>query len=306
MTERWTVLIVEDAPTAAMAAFQAVNANVLRAATAGEAIGLCLEQTVDLIVVDRDLPGESGFAVIQHLVGQSTQQHRTPTIVRTDDARGRIEALELGADDAVPLSVSNEELLSRARRAQTSARSFSTLIADNVRLRELATTDGLTQVSNRHAFQEKLRDEFRRAQRYDAPLGLILLDVDHFKQINDQYGHQVGDQVLRQLAEVLKGAIRETDFVARYGGEEFAVILPNTHLAGALTVAERISHDIHRMHLSAQKQLRVTASFGISCFPTRAIASAEQLIKAADDAMYRAKNEGRNKISLHQATLFAV
>ncbi len=306
MTNRWTVLIVEDAPTAAAHAFAAINANVLSARTAGEAIGLCTEQAVDLIVVDRDLPGESGLAVIQHITGQGASLRRTQTIVRAKDARHRIEALDLGADDAVDPTVSEEELLSRARRAQSSAKTFSTLVADNARLRELSLTDGLTQVANRQAFQERLRDEFRRSQRYDDPLALILLDLDHFKMINDQFGHPVGDQVLRHLAEVLKLAVRETDFVARFGGEEFAVLLPKTHLAGALTVAERTSHDIHRIHLSALKQMRVTASFGISCFPTRAIGSMEQLVKAADDAMYRAKNEGRNKISLHQPALLAV
>ncbi len=306
MTERWTVLVVEQTPTSLHVAFEAAKAKVLRAGTATDAIALCLDQTVDLIVVDRDLPGESGLAVVQHVTGQTTAQHRTPAIVRTDDPRGRIEALELGADDAVPTTVSNEELLSRARRAQRLAKTFTSLLADNLRLRELSLTDGLTQVANHHAFQERLRDEFRRSQRYDSPLALILLDLDFFKLINDQFGHQVGDQVLRHVADVLKLAVRETDFVARYGGEEFGVLLPNTPLAGALTVAERIGHDIRRMQLSSLKQTRLTASFGVSCFPGRGVSTSEQLVKTADDAMYRAKSEGRNKISLHQAALLAV
>lgn len=304
MTDRWTVLIVEATPSGAFAAFEAAKANVLRAHSAGQAISVCLEQKVDLVITDKDLPGETGLAVLQHLAGQ-TSSH-TQAIVRADDAAGRIEALELGAHDAVPLSVSDAELVSRARRAQNAARAVIALEEDVSRLRELSVTDGLTQLYNHHAFQERLREEFRRSQRYDDPVALILLDVDHFKQINDQFGHQVGDVVLRSLAAVLKQAVRETDFLARYGGEEFAVLLPHTHLAGALTVGERISHDIHRMQLSSLKHLRVTASFGISCFPTRSISTAEQLLKTADDAMYRAKNEGRDKISLHQATLLAV
>ncbi len=304
MTDRWTVLIVEATPSGAIAAFEAAKANVLRAQSAGQAISVCLEHKVDLVVTDKDLPGETGFAVLQHLAGQVSSH--TQAIVRSDDAAGRIEALELGAHDAVPMSVSDAELISRARRAQNAARTRIALEQDVSRLRELSVTDGLTQLFNHHAFQERLREEFRRSQRYDDPVALILLDLDHFKQINDQFGHQVGDAVLRGLSEVLKQAVRETDFLARYGGEEFAVLLPHTHLAGALTVAERISHDIHRMQLSSLKHLRVTASFGISCFPTRSISSPEQLLKTADDAMYRAKNEGRNKISLHQANLLAV
>jgi diguanylate cyclase (GGDEF)-like protein len=279
----------------------------LRATTAGQAISVSLEHHVDVMIVDAELPGEAGLAVIAHLAGQPLAQHgRTPAIVRSDDSAARIEALALGADDAVPRSMGADEVLVRARRAQTAARTVHMLSADNDRLRELSLTDGLTQIANRRAFQERLRDEFRRSQRYDDPIALVLLDVDRFMLFNDQHFHDAGDAVLRALADVLKLAVRETDFVARSGGDEFAVLLPNTHLAGALTVAERISHGIHTIQLSAVKHTRITASFGVSCFPARAISTAEQFVKTADDAMYRAKKEGRNKINLHLSTLNAV
>jgi diguanylate cyclase (GGDEF)-like protein len=165
-------------------------------------------------------------------------------------------------------------------------------------------TDGLTQVANHRAFQERLKEEFRRAQRYDDPLTLILVDVDHFKRVNDQHGHQVGDEVLKRLADALRLAVRETDFVARYGGEEFAALLPKTHLAGALTVAERISLDLKQMR-TGQAGVRVTASFGVSSFPGRSVNTAEQLLRTADEALYRSKREGRDKISLYQASFLA-
>ena len=124
--------------------------------------------------------------------------------------------------------------------------------AEAERLHALAVTDGLTQVANHRHFQDRLREEFRRAQRYDDPLALILADLDHFKNVNDNFGHPVGDEVLVAMAACLKYAVRETDFVARYGGEEFAVLLPKTHLAGALTVAERISTEMKQITSGAR------------------------------------------------------
>lgn len=305
MTEKWTVLVVEAAASKIALAFEAAKAQVLRASSASEAIQVCVDQAVDLVVVDLKLPGESGLAVLTHLVALAPT-HRASTIVRSDDPSSRIQALELGAGDAVDSHVSGDELVTRAQRLRRTAQALRELVSDNARLRDLSLTDGLTQVANRLAFQDRLADEFRRAQRYDDPLSVILLDVDHFKMINDQFGHQAGDQVLRHLADVLKQAVRETDFVARYGGEEFAVLLPKTQLGGALTVAERICQDVRGIHMTALKQMRVTASFGVSAYPSRSITNAEQLVQAADEAMYRAKNEGRNKISLHQPALLAV
>ncbi len=305
MTDRWTVLVVETAATGVASAFEAAKAQVLRASSAGEAIRLCVDQPVDLVIVDSDLPGESGLAVLTHLVALDPATHRASTIVRSDDPRARIQAFELGADDAVGSQVPSDELLSRARRSQRSAQAFSNLVTDNARLRELSLTDALTQAANRLAFQERLADEFRRSQRYDDALAVIMIDVDHFKTINDQFGHQAGDQVLRHLTGVLKQAVRETDFVARYGGEEFVVLLPKTQLAGALTVAERICQDVRRIQLATLKQRRITASFGISGYPSRSITNAEQLVKAADEAMYRAKSQGRDQIALHQPALLA-
>jgi diguanylate cyclase (GGDEF)-like protein len=179
-------------------------------------------------------------------------------------------------------------------------RRFSDLETEVTRLHELSVTDGLTQVANHRFFQERLSEEFRRAQRYDDPLALILADLDHFKLVNDQYGHPAGDQVLRTLADLFKASVRETDFVARYGGEEFAVLLPKTHLGGALSVAERVAAELRRRSIGPA-EVRVTASFGVSSFPGRGVSSPEQLLKTADEALYRSKSDGRNRISLYQA-----
>ncbi|MBL9039147.1 MAG: diguanylate cyclase [Archangium sp.] len=279
--------------------------RVVTAPTVGTAISAMIDTTFEAVVVDEPVVGEGFRGIVEHLAEQPLAT-RPVVLVRSADVARRIEALAKGADDVVALDTSTDEVLARIDSARRRLNANAQLLDENSVLRALSVTDGLTQVANHRAFQDRLRDEYRRAQRYDDPLGLILLDVDHFKSVNDRFGHQVGDDVLKQIAHAVKLAIRETDFVARYGGEEFAVLLPNTHLAGALTVAERISHDVRRLQLGSDRALRITASFGVSGFPSRAVGSPEQLVKTADDALYRAKNEGRNKISLHQASLLAV
>jgi diguanylate cyclase (GGDEF)-like protein len=168
------------------------------------------------------------------------------------------------------------------------------------RLAELSTTDGLTGTFNHRAFQERLREEFRRAQRYDDALSLVLLDLDHFKDVNDTHGHLVGDAVLREVAAALRGCARDTDFLCRYGGEEFAFLLPRTPLGGALTLAERARQALAALRVGPRGQLRVSASMGLAGLPHRAVHTPEALLQAADEALYRAKAQGRNRVCLAQ------
>jgi diguanylate cyclase (GGDEF)-like protein len=261
-----------------------------------------MDTRVELAVVSLELPTESGLSVVQHL--RQAGEVVVVMVARTTDVQARVDAFRAGVDDFLVKPVSALELAARCVRHRERATTVAALRADNARLLELSTTDGLTQIANHRAFQDRLRDEFRRAQRYDDPLALILIDLDHFKRVNDQYGHQAGDEVLRGLAGVLRGAIRETDFVARYGGEEFAVLLPKTHLAGALTVAERICTDLKALKVGPWG-IRITGSFGVSSFPGRQVNTSEQLVKTADDALFRSKHEGRDKISLYQSPSLA-
>src|SRR6185295_16446480 len=148
-------------------------------------------------------------------------------------------------------AIAPQELLARLMRTLGLRMRIDGLLSETERLYELSLTDGLTQIANHRHFQERLRDEFRRAQRYDDPLALILLDLDHFKDVNDKHGHLAGDQVLKDVAAGIKKSVRETDFVARYGGEEFAVVLPKTQLTNALTIAERVWSDVAKLKLGA-------------------------------------------------------
>ncbi len=174
----------------------------------------------------------------------------------------------------------------------------STSIANarlHAELEQKATTDSLTGLSNHRLFQQKLGEELKRADRYEKPLSLLFMDIDHFKNVNDTYGHPVGDIVLRGVANILRGEIREVDLAARYGGEEFAVILPDTDGAGAKKIAERLRRVIMAMTFSSQERsLKVTTSIGIATVPADA-KTKEELIERADEALYQAKHLGRNR-----------
>jgi two-component system, cell cycle response regulator len=302
MGDRWTALVIDEASPerdGLARALREMGAEVLVAGSENEAFAALIDNRLDLVVIALDLPMGGGLNFLTQLRAEG---ERPVPVVATSRSPGLdvAAALTRGADDFLRHPLDGAELVARCQRLRATYQRFAALEAEVRRLHELSVTDGLTQVANHRFFQERLVEEFRRAQRYDDPLALILADLDHFKGVNDQYGHQVGDEVLRALAELLTAAVRETDFVARYGGEEFAVLLPKTHLGGALTVAERVAAEL-RARKIGPSQVRITASFGVSSFPSRGINTAEQLLRTADEALYRSKSLGRNRISLYQA-----
>lgn len=177
---------------------------------------------------------------------------------------------------------------------QTSVAISNALLFEKVNL--MATTDGLTGVYNHRHFQEKLNDALERAKRYNEKLVLMILDIDFFKKVNDNYGHPVGDLVLKNISQCLKSAARKVDFVARYGGEEFAVIMVQTAKEGGIKFAERLRKMIEEKEIIFQGgKLRVTSSIGLACFPDDA-EDKSKLIEKADNALYQAKKEGRNRV----------
>lgn len=184
------------------------------------------------------------------------------------------------------------------------AREFNTmaerLMTHQNKLQELSTRDGLTDLYNRREFDNRLREEALRARRYNKPFSVLMLDVDHFKHVNDRYGHPAGDEVLITVADLIRLNVRPIDAVCRYGGEEFSVILPETDKEGARVVAERIRSTLADS-LTATPQgdmIRVTVSIGIAAFP-RDGDTGPALINAADQALYAAKHEGRNLVRIH-------
>ena len=168
--------------------------------------------------------------------------------------------------------------------------------ADNLRLAALAQTDPLTQVLNRRALTDRLTSELDRARRYAHSVAVLMLDLDHFKLVNDTRGHLVGDGVLQDAAEILRSAVRSADFVARYGGEEFVVVLPETSIEGAMVFAERLRECVSVASFAGGPgvSLTLSVSIGVSLFPGPRITSVDDLLAAADAALYRAKRDGRN------------
>jgi diguanylate cyclase (GGDEF)-like protein/PAS domain S-box-containing protein len=161
------------------------------------------------------------------------------------------------------------------------------------RLEHQSRTDALTGLFNRRYFDQELHKEFQLAQRYQQPVSLVLFDIDHFKKFNDQYGHDQGDRVLQAVAEVVSRNVQHVAEVCRYGGEEFAVIMPGSDLDGGCEQAEKLRRLIGEL---AVDQLQVTSSFGVAMVPHAGIDSPEALVKAADEALYRAKEGGRNRV----------
>lgn len=191
-----------------------------------------------------------------------------------------------------------ETVVRAAGAALRRAQALEVTRADNRRLEELATTDALTRLLNRRALLERLHAEVDRARRFKSQLSLLMVDVDHFKSVNDRYGHLVGDSVLRQMGSLLTGLVRTIDVVARYGGEEFVVILPETASDGAVVFAERLRERAERQSfdIGGPHPLHLTCSVGVATFPSPRVASTEDLFARADEALYRAKSSGRNQV----------
>lgn len=200
----------------------------------------------------------------------------------------------LSGEDASFAEIVIRAAVAAIRRAQA----LESSRADNRRLEELATTDALTRLLNRRALLDRLSVEVDRARRFHSELSMLMVDLDHFKAVNDAHGHLGGDEVLRQAGTLLGGAVRTIDIIARYGGEEFIVILPETATDGAVTFAERLrkSVDEHTFELSGERRFHLTCSIGVATFPTPRVASTEDLFARADEALYRAKSGGRNQV----------
>lgn len=191
----------------------------------------------------------------------------------------------------------NNEIGRLARDFNTMAES---LMEHKTRLEELSSRDGLTGLYNRREFEDRLREETQRARRYGKPLSVMLLDIDHFKNVNDRYGHQAGDETLIAVADLIRLSARPMDAVCRYGGEELAVILPETDASGAGIVAERIRASVaESLTVTPQgDEIQVTVSIGFAAFPQDGD-TGPGLVKAADEALYAAKQEGRNLVRSH-------
>ena len=207
------------------------------------------------------------------------------------------EAINIGASDFVIKPVRLEELLLRLKRVLKERELTKERIRMMEKLQKLAVTDGLTKLYNSRSFYSQLETEVDRVNRYKHPLSLLLLDLDHFKDYNDNFGHLEGDKVLVRFSQIIKSCLRTNDSAYRYGGEEFTVILPETGGAEAKTVGQRIRSALEAERFSPQngEEVTITISIGVTEYHPKEELSA--FIKRADKAMYLSKQNGRNKVS---------
>lgn len=262
-----------------------------------QAFKLLLDRRPDLVVCDLIMPVFDGLKFLA-LRATRPELASIPVIMLTaeGDANRKVEVLDQGASDYVTKPFNDRELLARVKVHYRLKVLQDELREANKRLEALADTDGLTGLYNRRYFDSLLGRELQRTERYKTPLGLVLLDIDHFKRVNDTYGHTMGDEVLRNVSRIVTSSVRVTDSVARYGGEEIAIVFTQTTPQGVAEVTERLRQrvaDFAHEHLGSG--LRCTASFGISvCEGRGLIPNARELVDRADRALYRAKRTGRN------------
>jgi diguanylate cyclase (GGDEF)-like protein len=300
---RTVVLVVDDARTNR----QFVSDLILGRNIADECIpaedGLVafkmLRSTaVDLVVCDLDMPRCDGLKFLR-LKASDPAFENVPVIVVTgaEDITRKVQALTSGASDYVVKPFEPNELAARISVHLKLRRLQAELVRTNAELQRLTQIDPLTDVANRRHMTERLEEEFLRSRRYERPLSLGLLDIDHFKKLNDNYGHPAGDHALVQVAKMIKVTLRRHDFIARYGGEEFVLLLPETPADRGMLAFERVRSGIERTDIVfADKRLPVTVSIGAASLPHTDLTKATDLVALADTALYDAKRAGRNRV----------
>ena len=267
-------------------------------------IDLVDKHNPDVIILDRLLTDHNGVHLCRSLK-QNQETNGIPIIMLTDknSTSDKVLGLTAGADDYILKPCDDDELgaLICARLRTKSGwddlrQKTRQLEAMLSRVETLAQVDSLTGLLNRRRFEGVFAMEFKRAIRHELPLSCLVLDIDHFKQINDAYGHQAGDQVLKEIATVIQSSIRDIDTAARWGGEEFIILSPNTLKENAVTVGERIRKAVPLQAYSGIGGKKITVSIGIAGIPDPGLDTMEKLIHAADLVMYEAKKSGRNRV----------
>ncbi|OAN48279.1 diguanylate cyclase response regulator [Chloroflexus islandicus] len=300
-----TILIVDDIPANLLLLTQLLDGQSydVRPVTQG-AMALAAARAIrpDLILLDIRMPDKDGYTVCRELKADpETSSIPIIFVSALDDIDGKVRAFECGGVDYVTKPFQPAEVLARVRTHLALAQARTALEMANRELQralareaELARIDWLTGVYNRSHFYELATHEFAIATRYDQALAICMFDVDHFKQVNDRYGHLIGDQVLRAVAQTAARQIRAADCIGRFGGEEFILLLPNTDTLAGLMLAERLRAAIADLRVSTEQgEVAVTISAGVAGRQP-ADTVIERLIDRADQALYAAKRQGRN------------
>ena len=303
-----SILIVEDSEVVRSQVIDKLKAaaplgKYFEASDGIEGLRILNSTHVDLIICDLMMPNMDGFEFLTELK-KTRELQETPVIILSvnEDSTTKIRMLENGARDYITKPFNAEELVARIMVQLDIKALQDEMRKANKLLKELSITDHLTHLYNRRYMMDVLGIEFQRTVRKKGDLCLVLLDVDHFKNVNDTYGHQHGDMALAAIAEAIQVDLRRYDIAARYGGEEFAMVLPETALQAGVAVVERLRQSVQEIKFPPpMENLVVTVSQGIAALPSAGIDSVDALIKAADEALYRAKQNGRNRVEVMTA-----
>lgn len=306
------VMVVEDSRVTMKALSNYLGrmgiSNLLTATTGQAAIEIFRNNRPDIILLDAILPDIDGFDIAKQMRDMERGDEWTAIIFLTSMAKDEdlARGIEVGGDDYLMKPISEVVLKAKMRAMRRLVEMQRSLVdvtqelhEANRELQRLSTTDGLTGIANRRLFDELVVREWRRCARMKQPISLVMIDVDHFKKYNDNYGHQAGDECLRAVAaQVARASPRASDLAARYGGEEFVLVLGETTIDGAKWVANLIRQhvaDLNMPHIASPLQ-RVTISCGAASIMPRDDLPLETLLKSADGALYQAKAQGRNTV----------
>lgn len=300
------ILLVEDSQTtrALLSKYLSGSYELLHAADGQSAWEtLCARPDVELVITDIQMPRMTGHQLLVNIRKSPELRFRNlPVIVMTttEDNTDRNLAFLNGANDFISKPIDEFEIQARVNVHQRLAHTIRQLENSQRALAEQAFTDPLTRVKNRRAFFDSAEKFLAQARRYQTDLSVMLLDIDHFKRINDTYGHQAGDEVLAALGQILGELTRREDTVARMGGEEFALLLPDSNRLGTAVLAERVRAVVERHPFTlGERHVTVTVSIGIASYGVDGRDHVDQLLAAADRRLYLAKSSGRNRICVN-------
>lgn len=255
---------------------------------------------IELVITELDMPRLSGYDLLQRIRSSEISRIASiPVIVVTiaEDTKAKSRAFELGANDFISKNVDKIEIRARVQAHHKLALLIHELEESRKTLSVLANTDALTKLTNRHSFFPRAVEAIKLMQHQRQPFSVLMLDIDHFKTINDNYGHPGGDHVLIQVAEILSNNIRKNDILARYGGEEFAIAAPNSTRLTALKLAEQLRKAVESAGIRYKDaQIPVTISIGVAAQDKSYLVTIEELFSQADTQLYNAKQHGRNRV----------
>jgi two-component system, cell cycle response regulator len=297
------VLVADDSPIYRKLVEQALaeDSCSLSFATSGhQAIEIFESERPDLLITDWKMPDLTGIELCQRIRSKA-QPFYTYIIILTSNSEKEnvVKGLSAGADDYLTKPFDRDELIARVRVGERLVNLQREIESKNLQLEELALTDSLTGLPNRRAIETWSARLLSGAARHGFPVWFVLVDLDHFKSVNDTYGHEAGDIVLKKFADVLRANTRLSDISGRIGGEEFLFVVTHTDENGAMVVIDRIRKEIAEERFEWDgATVQVTASFGVAGFCGKKPPEFSQLVSQADAALYRAKDQGRNRIEL--------